>query len=218
MIFFEVIITNKSTHSDGIDESKLILHSVYDPSKNESDYNKLEIDSEDDSENDLEYDSEYDSDSEDDSEYDPEYDSEDSKYDSEDSKYDSEDAGYGSEKKKKDLEDNEQLHWKEKPGASTSLTYRVSNLIPLSISPAWDEINSLLKIHLTGSDSLTGLCDEARFARSYLKKTMSVLLKSLTQTKAALFCLEQIQSENIAEDLRIVFAKLLPHTPSSYQN
>ena len=109
-----------------------------------------------------------------------------------------------------DSEDSQQVRWKEKPRAS--LTYRASKLIPLSTSPEWDEINASLNIHLTGPDSLMGLCDEAHFARSHLKKTMSALLKGSKQSKAALFCLKQIQSEDITEDLQIAFAKLLPHS------
>ena len=109
-------------------------------------------------------------------------------------------------------EDSKQVLWREKPRASRSVTYMVSKLIPLSTSPAWDEIDVSLNIHLTGSDSLTGFCDEAHFARSHLKKMMSALLKSSTQANAALFCLEQIQSEDILEDLQIAFAKLLPHS------
>ena len=108
-------------------------------------------------------------------------------------------------------EDSEQVQW-ENPRASRSLTYRVSKLTPLFTSPAWDEINASLNIHLTGSDSLTGLCDEAHFARSHLRRTLSTLLKGSTQAKAALFCLTQIQSEDITEDLQIAFAKLLPHS------
>ena len=121
---------------------------------------------------------------EDDSDYDS-----DAVYDFEDSEYDSEDSENGSE----DI-------------------YMVSKLIPLSTSPAWDEINASLDIRLTGSDSLKGFCDEAHFARSRLKRTLFALLKGSTQSKAALFCLKQIQSEDITEDLRIAFAKLLPHS------
>ena len=57
-----------------------------------------------------------------------------------------------------------------------------------------------------------GLCNEAHFARSHLKKTLSTLLEGSTQAKAALFCLKQIRSEDITEDLQIAFAKLLPHS------
>ena len=109
-------------------------------------------------------------------------------------------------------EDSKQVLWREKPKASRSPTYMVSKLIPLSTSPVWDEINASLNIRLTGSDSLTGFCDEAHFTRSHHKKTLSVLLEGSTQTKAALFCLMQIQSEDISEDLQIAFAKLLPHS------
>jgi hypothetical protein len=93
-------------------------------------------------------------------------------------------------------------------------SYRVSELIPLSTSPAWDEISASLNIRLTGSDSLTGFCDEARFSRSHLKKTMSALLKGSTQANAALFCVKQIQCDDITDfsDLQIAFAKLLPHS------
>lgn len=111
-----------------------------------------------------------------------------------------------------DSEDSEQVFWREKPRASRSLTYMVSELVPLTTSLAWDEINASLNIRLKGSDSLTGLCDEAHFARSHLKKTMSALLKGSKQAKAALFCLKQIQSEDIPEDLQTAFAKLLPHS------
>ena len=107
-----------------------------------------------------------------------------------------------------DSEESEQVLGKEKPRASRSVAYRVSDLIPLSTSPAWDEIN----IRLIGSDSLTGLCNEAHFARSHLIKTMSSLLKGSTQAKAALFCLKQIQSADITKDLQIAFAKPLPHS------
>ena len=113
-----------------------------------------------------------------------------------------------------DSQDSEQVRSREKYGASRLLTYRVSELIPLSTSPAWDEINASPSIRLTGSDSLTGFCNEARFARSHLKKTMSALLKGATQAKAALFCLKQIQSKDITKDLQIAFAKLLPHSLS----
>jgi hypothetical protein len=67
-----------------------------------------------------------------------------------------------------DSEDSEQVPWSEKPRAPRSLSYKVSELIPLSTSPAWDEINALLNIRLTGPDSFKGLCDEAHFARSHL--------------------------------------------------
>ena len=67
-----------------------------------------------------------------------------------------------------DVEDSKQVRWKESPRSSRSFTYRVSELIPLSISPVWDEIKASLNICLTGSDSLTSLCDEAHFARSHL--------------------------------------------------
>ena len=112
-----------------------------------------------------------------------------------------------------DLEDSQQVR-RENFRASRSLNYRVSKLIPLSTSPAWDEVKILLtrNIRLTGSDSLTGFCDEAHFARSHLKKTMTALLKGSTQAKAALFCVKQMQSEDITEDLKIAFAKLLPHS------
>ena len=92
--------------------------------------------------------------------------------------------------------------------------YQVSELTPLSISPAWDEINAQLNIRMTGPDSLQGLCDEAHFARSRLTKTSSALLNDSTQAKAALFCLEQITDEDTTEDLRFAFAKLLPHSLS----
>ena len=95
-----------------------------------------------------------------------------------------------------------------------SASYRVSDLTPLSTSPAWDEINAQLNIRLTGADSLQGLCDEAHFVRSHLTKTLSALLNEFTQEKAALFCLEQIIDENTKEDLRVAFAKLLPHSLS----
>ena len=110
------------------------------------------------------------------------------------------------------VEDSKQVLWRENPRASGSLTYMVSKLIPLSASPVWDDMNVSLNIRLTGSDSLTGLCDEAHFARSHLKKTFFALLKGSTQANAALFCLEQIRSEDITKDLQITFAKLLPHS------
>jgi hypothetical protein len=105
----------------------------------------------------------------------------------------------------------------ESPRASRSLTYRASKyrvykLIPLTTSPAWDEIDALLNIRLEGPDSLLGLCEEARFARSHLIKTMSALLKGSKQARAALFCLKQMHSADITEDLQIAFAKLLPHS------
>jgi hypothetical protein len=107
-----------------------------------------------------------------------------------------------------DSEDSEQVL-----RASRSLNYYgVSTMTPLSTSPAWDEVNASLNIRLTGSDSLKGLCDDAHFARSHLKKTMTALLTGSTQAKAALFCLEQLQSEDISEDLQTAFAKLLPHS------
>ena len=100
-----------------------------------------------------------------------------------------------------------------KAGATRSVTCRVSKLMPpLSTSPAWDEINASLNIRLIGSESLRGLCDEAHFVRPHLKKTMSILLEGSTQAKAALFCIEQIQSKDITKDLQIAFAKLLPHS------
>ena len=115
-----------------------------------------------------------------------------------------------------DYADNENEHvlGMVKARATRSVSYRVSNskLTPLSTSPAWDEINASLNIRLTGSDSLTGVCDEARFVRLHLKKTMSVLLEGSTQAKAALFCTKQIQSEDITKDLQIAFAKLLPYS------
>ena len=111
-----------------------------------------------------------------------------------------------------DSEDSEQVLWRESPKASRLLTYRASKLIPLITSPAWDEINASLNIHLTGPDSLLGLCDEARFARSHLKNTMSALLRGSKQARAALFCLKQMQSVDISKDLQIAFAKLLTHS------
>ena len=125
----------------------------------------------------------------------------DSEYDSDDS----EDSDY-------DSEDSEEVRWREEPRVSRSLTYRASKLIPLSTSSAWDELNASRTIHLTGSDSLKGFCDEAHFARSHLKKTLSALLQGSKQSKAAFFCLKQIQSKDITEDLQIAFAKLLPHS------
>ena len=91
-------------------------------------------------------------------------------------------------------------------------SYKISELTPLSTSPAWDEINASLNIRVTGSDSLMGLCNEALFARSHLKGTMSALLKGPTQARAALFCAKEIQSKDITEDLQFAFAKLLPHS------
>jgi len=93
-------------------------------------------------------------------------------------------------------------------------SYRVSDLTPLSTSPAWVEINARLNIRLTGPDSLQSLCDEAHFARWCLTKTSLALLNDLTQAKAALFCLEQIANENTTEDLRVAFAKILPYSLS----
>ena len=95
-----------------------------------------------------------------------------------------------------------------------SASYQVSQLTPLSTSPAWDEINAQLNIPLTGPESLKSLCDEAHFTRSRLTKTSSTLLNDFTQAKAALLCLEQITDENTTEDLRVAFAKLLPHSLS----
>ena len=111
-----------------------------------------------------------------------------------------------------DSEDSEHVRWRENPRESRLLTYRVSNLMPLITSPAWDEINASLNIRLTGPDSLLSLCDEARFARSHLKMTMSALLKGSKQARAALFCLKEIQSVHITKDLQIAFAKLLTHS------
>ncbi|KAF8813066.1 hypothetical protein BYT27DRAFT_6392084 [Phlegmacium glaucopus] len=96
-------------------------------------------------------------------------------------------------------------------GGPVPAIYRVSELMPLSTFSAWDEINASLDVRLTGPNSLKGLYDEADFARSHLKKTSSALVKGLTPAKAALFCVKQIQAEGITEDLRIAFAKLLPH-------
>jgi len=93
-------------------------------------------------------------------------------------------------------------------------SYQVSQLTPLSTSPAWDEINAQLDIRLTGPESLRGLCHEAHFVRSRLMKTSSALLTDFTQAEAAFFCLEQITDENTTEDLRVAFAKLLPHSLS----
>ena len=111
-----------------------------------------------------------------------------------------------------DDDDSEQESWREKLGVSRSSNYEVSKMTPLSTSPAWDEVDASLKIRLTGSDSLMGLCDDAHFARSHLKETLSALLKGSTQAKAAFFCLEQMQSDDITQDLQITFAKLLPHS------
>ena len=93
-------------------------------------------------------------------------------------------------------------------------SYPVSQMTPLSISPVWDEINAQLNIRLTGPDSLEGFCEGAHFARSRLTKTSSALLNDSTQANAALFCLEQIKDAHVAEDVRVAFAKLLPHSLS----
>ena len=115
-----------------------------------------------------------------------------------------------------DSDNSEQVRWRESPRASRSDSpvskYSVYKLTPLTTSPAWDEIDALLNIRLKGPDSLLGLCDEASFARSHLKKTMSVLLKGSKQARAALFCLKQIHSTDISKELQIAFAKLLPHS------
>ena len=126
------------------------------------------------------------------------------------------DSEYDSDDFESDSDDSEQAHWRESPRASRSDSlvskYSVYKLIPLTTSPAWDEIGALLNIRLKGPDSLLGLCDEARFARSHLKKTMSVLLKGSKQARAALFCLKQMHSTDITNELQIAFAKLLPHS------
>jgi hypothetical protein len=75
-----------------------------------------------------------------------------------------------------------------------------------------DKVIALLNIRLTGPNSLKGFCDEAHFARLHLTVTSSALVDGLTQAKAALFCLEQIQSEDITKDLHIAFAELLSHS------
>ena len=126
------------------------------------------------------------------------------------------DSEYDSDDFESDSDDSEQAHWRESPRASRSESlvykYSVYKLIPLTTSPAWDEIGALLNNRLKGPDSLLGLCDEARFARSHLKKTMSVLLKGSKQARAALFCLKQMHSTDITKELQIAFAKLLPHS------
>ena len=109
-------------------------------------------------------------------------------------------------------DDSDEECWREELRASRPVAYSVSKLIPLFTSPAWDEINVSLNIRMKGSDSLMSFCDEICFARSHLKKTMSALLKGSKQARAALFCFEQIQSNDITEDLQIAFAKLLPHS------
>ena len=95
-----------------------------------------------------------------------------------------------------------------------SASYLVSQLAPLSTSPAWDEISAQLNIPLTGPGSLQGLCDEAHFARSRLTKTSATLLNDSTQANAALFCFKQMRDGDNTEDLRVAFAKLLPHSLS----
>ncbi len=122
--------------------------------------------------------------------------------DSEDSDYDDSD------------DDGEIIRPRQVLRGPISASYPTSQLTPLTTSPAWHEINAQLNIHLTGPDSLQGLCDEAHFARSCLTKTSSALLKKSTQAEAARFCIEQIKDEDTTEDLRVAFAKLLPHSLS----
>ena len=106
------------------------------------------------------------------------------------------DVGYYTEDStdSEDSVDSERIRRRQalKAKTSKSASYRVSQLAPLSTSPAWDEINAQLNIPLRGPESLRGLCDEAHFARSRLRKTLSALLNDYTQAEAALFCLEQI--------------------------
>ncbi|KAF9563551.1 hypothetical protein CPC08DRAFT_318258 [Agrocybe pediades] len=88
--------------------------------------------------------------------------------------------------------------------------YHVSKMAPLSTSSTWDEINARLNIKLMGPDSLQGLCDEASFARSNLPATMSTFLGKYTQARSAVFCLEQILSQDTKDVMRSAFATLLP--------
>ncbi len=104
--------------------------------------------------------------------------------DSEDSDYDDSD------------DDGEIIRPRQVLRGPISASYPTSQLTPLTTSPAWHEINAQLNIHLTGPDSLQGLCDEAHFARSCLTKTSSALLKKSTQAEAARFCIEQIKDED----------------------
>ena len=115
-----------------------------------------------------------------------------------------------------DFDDNEQIRWEQalKSKGPVSASYSVYQLTPLSTSSAWDEINTQLNIRLKGPDFLQSLCDEAHFVRSCLTKTSSALLNDLTQAKAALFCVKQITNKRTTEDLRVAFAKLLPHSLS----
>ena len=115
-----------------------------------------------------------------------------------------------------DFDDNEQIRWSQalKSKGPVSASYSVHQLTPLSTSSAWDEINAQLNIRLKGPDFLQSLCDEAHFVRSCLTKTSSALLNDLTQAKAALFCVKQITNKGTTEDLRVAFAKLLPHSLS----
>ncbi|KAF4620557.1 hypothetical protein D9613_000082 [Agrocybe pediades] len=96
-------------------------------------------------------------------------------------------------------------------------SYHILQIAPLSISSKWDEINAQLNIKLLGPDSLQGFCDEASFARSNLPTTMSHFLKKSKQASSAVFCLEQILSEDTEDVMRSAFANLLPDLLSHAQ-
>jgi hypothetical protein len=108
--------------------------------------------------------------------------------------------------------DGSELNPGEEVRGPGSTIYHVIELTPLSIFPAWDEVNASLNIRLEGPNSLKGLCDEAHFARMHLTMTSSAFVNGSTQAKAALFCLKQIQSKDITKDLHIAFSKLLSHS------
>jgi len=88
--------------------------------------------------------------------------------------------------------------------------YNAIDIAPLIGLPGWDKLKTQINVALRGPQAIQGLCDEADFVRSYLPKTRSSILQKAVQTEGSLFCIKEMCSVDIGEDVRLAFANLLP--------
>jgi len=91
----------------------------------------------------------------------------------------------------------------------SSGVYRTMNLVPLIVSPVWDQVKAHIKMSPRSPEVLQGLCNEAHFVRSYLSKTMSLIISESSQERAVLFCLDVIIANDTMENVRAAFIDLL---------
>jgi len=90
--------------------------------------------------------------------------------------------------------------------------YNAIDIAPLIGLAGWDKVKTQVNIALRGPQVIQGLCDEAEFVRSYLPKTRSSILQKTVQTESSLFCIREMCSVHIGEDVRLAFANLLPES------